>query len=207
MANIEQLKNRDYVLVIDKSGSMSASDTPTGQSRWDYAKESTMAVAKKLNEYDPDGITVIPFSGGFKVYENTTPEKVSDVFNENEPMGGTVLAPVLSHLFKSYLDRKSKGETKAHGEIVMVVTDGQPQDEAAVAQTIIDFTKKLENGDGEYGISFIQVGKDSGASAFLKKLDDDLQAKGAKFDIVDTKTMDELENVGLTEALIAALED
>lgn len=57
------------------------------------------------------------------------------------------------------------------------------------------------------GISFLQVGKDSGAHAFLKRLDDDLVKQGAKHDIVDTKTMEELETIGLTEALIAALND
>lgn len=83
MGNLDQLKNRDYVLVLDKSGSMETKDTPTGQSRWDYAKESTMAVATKIAEYDPDGITVIPFAGSFKVYDNVTPATVQNIFSEN----------------------------------------------------------------------------------------------------------------------------
>ena len=205
--NVERLKNRDYVLVIDKSGSMTATDTPSGKSRWNYMQESTVAVANKCNEYDPDGITVIPFAGSFKTYENTTPEKVNQIFSENEPMGGTVLAPVLKAIFNGYLARKKAGQAKASGELLLVVTDGQPQDENEVAKEIVNFTKQLDTGDDEYGIQFVQVGKDPGASAFLKKLDDDLTKQGAKFDIVDTKTMEELENIGLTEALIAALED
>lgn len=205
--NLEQLKNRDFVLILDKSGSMETKDTPTGQSRWDYAKESTIAVANKVCEFDPDGITLIPFAGSFKVYENVTPSKVEDVFKENSPMGGTVLAPVLQNVFNSYLQRKASAQTKANGEMVIVITDGQPQDESAVAKAIVEFTKKLDNGDGEYGVALLQVGKDATASAFLKKLDDDLGAQGAKFDIVDTKTMEELENIGLTEALVAALVD
>lgn len=205
--SLEKLQNRDYVLVIDRSGSMNDTDTPTGQSRFKYAEESAVAIARKLSEYDPDGITVIPFNGQFKPYENTTEAKVKDVFKENEPMGGTTLAPVLDHCFKDYLKRKAAGQTKANGEILLVITDGQPNDESVVSKTIIDFTKKLDNGDGEYGISFIQVGKDVAASRFLKKLDDDLEKQGAKFDIVDTKTMEELENTSLTDALVAALED
>lgn len=205
--NLESLKNRDFVLVIDKSGSMADTDTPTGQSRWAYAQESTLAIANKIAEFDPDGITLIPFAGSFKVHENVTPAKVKDVFAEHSPMGGTTLGPVLKSVFASYLARKTKGETKASGEMLIVVTDGQPQDDLHVAREIVEFTKKLDNGDGEYGVAFFQVGRDSAASAFLKKLDDDLTTQGAKFDIVDTKTMDELENIGLTEALIAALVD
>lgn len=207
MSNLERLKNRDYVLVIDKSGSMQEKDTPSGQSRWDYAQESTLAIAAKCEEYDPDGIKLIVFSGGFKTYENTTAAKVKEVFAENSPMGGTVLAPVLQSCFDDYLKRKAAGQTKANGEILLCVTDGQPTDEAAVAKTIVEFANKLENGDGEYGISFVQVGKDAGASAFLKKLDDDLTKQGAKHDIVDTKTFEEMENVGLVDALVAALDD
>lgn len=205
---MEQLKNRDYVLVIDKSGSMETKDTNVpNQSRWDAAKESTMAIANKLSEYDPDGITVITFASSFKKYENTTPGTVESIFKENTPMGGTVLAPVLRNVFEDYKKRKAAGQIKANGEILMVVTDGQPADESEVAREIVKFGNSLDNADSEYGISFIQVGRDQGASAFLKKLDDDLTKQGAKHDIVDTKTMEELENVGLTDALVAALTD
>lgn len=203
----EKLANRDYVLVIDKSGSMVDTDTPSGQSRWDYAKESAVAIAKTLSGYDPDGITVIPFAASFKVYENVTEAKVKDVFAENSPMGGTILAPVLKKVFADFLAKKKAGNVKANGEMLVVVTDGAPSDEKEVAAEIVAFTKKLDNGDGEYGIAMVQVGKDPLASKFLKKLDDDLTSLGAKFDIVDTKTMDEVETLGLTETLIAALED
>lgn len=205
--NTERLANRDYVLVIDKSGSMQTADTPAGKSRWDYMQESTLAVAHKCQSYDPDGITVVPFAASFKTYENTTPEKVQQIFKENEPMGGTVLAPVLKAIFSGYLARKKAGQAKASGELLLIVTDGQPQDENEVAREIVNFTKQLDSGDDEYGIQFVQVGKDAEASRFLKRLDDDLTKQGAKFDIVDTKTMEELETIGLTEALIAALED
>lgn len=207
--DVEKLKNRDYVLVLDKSGSMVETDTPTGKSRWEYAKESTLAIAQKISELDPDGITVIPFAGSFKVYENTTPQKVAQVFQENSPMGGTVLAPVLHRIFSDYLARKKAGHAKPNGEICMVITDGQPNDEDDVAKEIVWFGNQLPaaTADEEYGISFIQVGKDAHAASYLKRLDDGLSREGAKFDIVNTKTMDELENCGLTEALIAALED
>jgi Mg-chelatase subunit ChlD len=205
---MESLGNRDYVLVIDKSGSMSDSDTPTGQTRWEYAQESTVAIAREVcSKYDKDGITLIPFAGSFKVHENVTESKVKDAFKEHSPMGGTILAPVLKNAFDSYLKRKAAGQTKPNGEMLIVVTDGQPQDEAEVAKTIVQFGNKLDNADEEYGIQFIQIGKDAQASKFLKKLDDDLVSQGAKYDIVDTKTMEEVESIGLTETLIAALND
>lgn len=205
--NIDQLKNRDYYLVLDKSGSMEERDCPGGKTRWQYLQESVQAITNKIAEYDPDGVTVIPFSGTHKVYPNTTPQKVKDVFTENSPMGSTLLAAPLSAVFNDYLSAKKAGTAKSNGAMCIVVTDGQPSDEREVAQAIVNFTKQLENGDGEFGIAMLQVGKDAGATAFLKRLDDDLVKEGAKFDIVDTKTIDDIETIGLTEALTAALTD
>jgi Mg-chelatase subunit ChlD len=204
---MSKLENRDYVVIIDKSGSMVATDTTSGQSRFKAAEESTVAIATMLEQYDPDGITVIPFSGSFKVYDNTTAAKVADIFKEHSPMGGTILTPPLQYCFDTYLKLKADGKAKENGMIVLVVTDGQPSDGEQVAKAITAFTHKLDNGDGEFGISFVQIGRDAEATAFLKRLDDDLTGAGAKFDIVDTKTIDEVEQIGLTETLIAALED
>lgn len=203
----EQLQNRDYVLIMDKSGSMGENDCQGGKSRWDFAQESTVQMAREITKLDPDGITVIPFASNFKTYENVTEAKVKDIFKENSPGGSTVLAPVLHSVFADYQKRKAAGTLKANGEILVVMTDGAPVDEADVAREIVKFANTLSNGDGEYGIQFLQVGRDPGATAFLKKLDDDLVTQGAKWDIVDTKTMDEFENIGVIETLVAALND
>jgi len=201
----EVLKNRDYVILIDKSGSMGESDTPNGQTRYKYAEESTIALARKLEEFDPDGLTLIPFAGTFKVYDNVTANNVSSVFKENDPMGGTVLAKPLNAVFTKFISDKKAGTLKANGMICVVVTDGEPQDREEVSKEIVEFTKKLDNGDGEFGLLFLQVGKDQGATKYLRMLDDNL--KGAKFDIVDTKTFDELESIGILAALEASLND
>lgn len=63
------------------------------------------------------------------------------------------------------------------------------------------------NKDEELAISFIQVGRDIEATRFLKALDDDLQSVGAKFDIVDTVTVEDMENMSLSEVLLNAITD
>jgi hypothetical protein len=40
---MSKLRNRDYTLIIDKSGSMSTKDQAGGKSRWDVMQESTLA--------------------------------------------------------------------------------------------------------------------------------------------------------------------
>jgi vWA found in TerF C terminus len=200
------LENRDYTLIIDKSGSMATKDKPGGSSRWQIMQESTLALASKCEELDPDGITIYLFSGKFKRYDNVTAAKVGTIFQENDPSGRTDLAAVLADALNSYFQRKAAGQIPANGEIILVVTDGEPDDRKAVMDVILAATQKLDR-DEELAISFVQVGTDETATKFLKILDDDLGRAGAKFDIVDTITMNDMEDLTLKEVLLSAISD
>ncbi|MFN5064624.1 MAG: vWA domain-containing protein [Aphanizomenon sp.] len=200
------LENRDYTLIIDKSGSMATPDQKGGRSRWVAAQESTLALASKCEQFDPDGITIYLFSGKFKRYDNVTSAKVTQIFTENDPSGTTDLAGVLKNATDDYLQRKAAGQTKPNGETILVVTDGEPDDRKAVMRVIIEVSRRLDR-DEELAISFIQVGNDAQATRFLKILDDELQSAGAKFDICDTVTMDDMEDMSLSEVLLNAIND
>ncbi|MBC6431424.1 VWA domain-containing protein [Nostoc sp. HG1] len=200
------LENRDYTLIIDKSGSMATQDQKGGRSRWFTAQESTLALASKCEQFDPDGITIYVFSGKFKRYENVTSSIVGQIFRENDPSGTTDLAGVLKHATDDYLQRKADGQTKANGETILVVTDGEPDDRKAVMKVIIEASRRIDR-DEELAISFIQVGTDPQATRFLKVLDDELQSAGAKFDICDTVTMEDMEDLSLSEVLLNAIND
>lgn len=206
MTNNSIIEDRDYTLIIDKSGSMSTGDQVKGKTRWEAAQESTLALAKECESIDPDGITVYLFSGKFRRYDNVTADKVSQVYAENDPAGRTDLAAVLGDALDNYFTRKEKGDTKPNGETILVITDGEPDDRKAVMRKIIEASRKIDR-DEELGISLIQVGKDKKAREFLVALDDLLQEAGAKFDIVDTVTMDDMEGMTLTEVLLKAITD
>lgn len=204
----EDLGKYDYIVLIDKSGSMS--DPVGGNSnltRWQAAKELTHAVAQEAAKYDDDGITVALFSTKFTEFVNIDGgvQKVDEIFANNFPNGSTNTAGVLQHYFDDYLKRK-KATAETKPMIIICVTDGVPDDEPAVAKAIVNFTKKLDSDD-EAGIQFLQIGDDSHARAFLKRLDDNLEKEGAKFDIVDTKNADELDKVSLTDILVEAVND
>lgn len=202
----KHLQDRDYTVIIDRSGSMANNDMPGGKTRWSVARESTFAVAAKCAEFDPDGLTVYLFNNRPKRFENTTAQKVLQLFEEYEPAGGTNLAGALDDALGSYFQRRSAGQARPQGEIFVVVTDGEPDDQRAVMKTIIEASKKLTRAD-EIGISFLQVGNDAGATRFLKALDDELTRAGAKFDIVDTMTLDDMADRPLKDVLLGALFD
>lgn len=204
MIKIEDLSMRNYVLVIDRSGSMGEPISKTNKSsRWDTVKESAIAVARACEKYDADGIDVYTFNKSFQKFANTTAAKVSEIFSSVQPMGGTDFVPVLTDVFNTHF----KGDKPT---TVLVITDGEPSEgvsgQRALAKLIIDTTNKME-GDAELGVEFIQIGNDPAASTFLKKLDDELQSNGAKFDIVDVKTCDEMESMTIEEVLLAAVND
>ncbi|HEY9618157.1 MAG TPA: hypothetical protein V6C64_15025, partial [Microcoleaceae cyanobacterium] len=175
-------------------------------SRWFAAQESTLAVARKCEQFDPDGITVYVFSGRFKRYDNVTSSKVEQVFMENDPSGTTNLAGVLLDATNQYFQHKAAGQTKPEGETILVITDGEPDDRKAVMEVIIDATRRMER-DEELAIAFIQVGNDASATKFLKALDDQLQGVGAQFDICDTITIEDMGDLSLSEVLLNAISD
>lgn len=200
-----QLALRDYILIIDKSGTMCKKDPGCKVSRWNAVQESVYAIASKIIGLDPDGVSVYVFSGKFKAYKDvSSPESVNNIFLENEPMGGTVLAPVLRAAFTEYFTSKGTPKQKPNGATIIVVTDGEADDKTDVMMEISKAALSMTKPN-ELAISFIQVGKEDAASAYLKYLDESLSAICGGRDIVHTVKMDEIEDRGLTQVLIDAV--
>lgn len=197
--NQDQLSEYDFIVVIDASGSMSTEDMPGSRSRWQYMQETASAFARDLSKFDSDGIDVVVFSGAaVDTHQGVTPDKIDDIFRSRSPRGGTPLHEALTAALKC----AGKSDKK---DFIMVFTDGVPDDKAAAAKVIRDASNKL-NADDDLTFLFVQVGRDTSATAYLRALDDDL--KGAKFDIVDAKTQDEAEKFASTaDLVIAAIND
>lgn len=187
------LSEYDFIACFDSSGSMGTVDVK-GRSRWDAMQESAAAFCRDLERIDTDGIDVVVFGNeSVKSFQGVTADKVTEVFGAFSPRGGTPMAEALKEALK--LAGKSKKK-----DFIVVFTDGVPDDEAAVEKVIRDQANS-QASDDELTILFIQVGHDQHATDYLTKLDDNL--KGAKFDIVDAKTIDEANRFASTAELIA----
>lgn len=199
-----QLDGRDYVLLLDKSTSMNDNDGGS-QSRWQRAQEWTIGLVAEMVKHDPDGITVIPFAGSHTVYENVnSADMVKKIFAEVSPNGSTATGKVFAEVLGNW--RKTRGTEGFRPLTVVCVTDGDASDRELLKSSIVDCANSME-ADEECGILFAQIGSDPNATALLEYLDNGLQAAGAKFDIVDCKTADQLENITLAEALLEAVND
>ena len=167
-----EIKGRDYVIAVDRSGSMSEADCD-GTSRWGTCKESVKAACNHLQQYDPDGVDLYFYNASFKKIENVTSDKIDQEWNCVSPMGGTKFAPVLKDAFDNHFKKQERPTT------ILFITDGEAHDRAETEKVIKEAANKLEHND-ELCVSFLQIGKDRSAGAFLKSLDDDLQSSGAK---------------------------
>jgi Mg-chelatase subunit ChlD len=197
---LAQAKEYDYILLIDKSGSMSEkSNQMENGTRWDEVREFTESFARFAESVDDDGITVITFNTSATVADNVTAAKVSEIFKNERPGGGTALAPALKEAFK-------KKFASSKNAIILVMTDGEANDPSETKRLIIEAANKIER-DEQLAIQFVQVGSDPKAAAFLQMLDDDLQKAGAKFDIVNTLSEKEAGSLKVEQLLYQALND
>lgn len=197
--NIAKLQEYDFVVVLDASGSMAETDMPGGKSRWNYMQESLTAFASDIGQLDSDGFDLVVFGGSnISSFTGVNTDKLKEAFATRRPMGSTPLTEALTKA----LELAGKSDKK---DFIIVFTDGIPDDKASAARVIIEAANKQETDDS-LTILFVQVGKDAQAAAYLKSLDDDLT--GAKFDIVDAKTLDEAEQFATTaDLIIAAIND
>jgi len=190
-----RLSEYDFIVCIDTSGSM-AEPAKAGatRTRWEAVQESATQFARDMGKLDADGIDVVMFGGaaGVSSFQGVTADKVAEIFATRAPRGSTPLAEALT----AALALAGKSDKK---DFIIVFTDGVPDDENAAANVIKQQANK-QVADDECTILFVQIGDDARATAYLRKLDDSLT--GAKFDIVDAKTLAEAEQFASTAELV-----
>lgn len=198
------LKEIDIEFMLDKSASMSERDCPGNKSRWDYARETLMGLARAAEAVDADGLNITPFAGKFQTYRNAKAETVNTIFKENSPNGSTNTAIALKDRLEDHFRRREQGSTKP--TCIICMTDGAPTDTKAVEDVIIAATKRMKSDD-ELAIQMVRVGNDVGAAEFLKHLDDNLVKNGAAFDIVDTTDIGDTEDFSFEELVNKSFND
>lgn len=212
LMNTTLLYNRDYTLIIAKTSDEQTHKPPGFAQRWTAAQDAVLTLAQACEAHDPDGISLYVSCRSpqecseFKKYDRITSAQLPQVLEENYPPHQINLRQVLRAALADYFDRKTAGTTKANGEIILVLLDGEPNDRMAVARDIKDATHRIDT-DEELGIGFVQIGEDFLAQGFLTALDDYLKEMGAKYDIVNTRLLNTIESHSLTEFLLSTLYD
>jgi Mg-chelatase subunit ChlD len=193
--NLELNKGDNFFIAPDISFSMGEKDCPGDSSRMEYCKEKTIAFAREASQYDPDGITVLPFGAKVHLYDKVTANNASDIIAKLSPSEGATN----THLaIEKAWELHKAGSYKQ--SCLMIITDGAPTNRDAVTASIVKIATAIKDNEHEFGIIFLTVGVvNEDLRAFLTMLDDGIP--GAPIDIVDVQ---KLEDVDFTEAFSGA---
>jgi hypothetical protein len=208
---LDLLAERDIVFIIDESGSMRTADCPGDLSRWNWCGTQSIGLMQEASSKVKE-VTVCLFDAAFDVFPHCSLKKVEDIFATRGPGTTTWTAGPIEDRLRDYFDRRSHQE---HGQVkpllMVVITDGEPNvpvgyegGKEAVEQAIIRATQKMSD-PSEIRIAFLEVGHAAVGPDFLYNLDHMLVYKGAKYDIVTTKSFPDLVRIGLKRAIIDAI--
>ncbi len=154
---------RQYVLIVDRSGSMGARDGRG--TRWDSARVAVEKIIQTVFKYDIDhSVPLYLFDHQVEfVGECTDVGQVLDVFRAYGPRGSTDLAQVLAVAMEQYAGAKRPNYATVPGVTFLVLLDGGADDGAAVQNTLHKFADP-RNGyvanHSQIAVSFVQIGDD-----------------------------------------------
>lgn len=185
-ANFELHKGDQFIVGLDISGSMQATDCPGGASRFNYVLETMKTFIKEATKWDPDGISFYAFNTAVQAHPDVaTVEEINEMIKKLKVGGGTRTDLAITAAFKEHTDKKN-AQT-----FFMVFTDGEPSEPELVKKAIVDITNKVKD-EKEFRICFLTVGERSPElDKWLDDLDDHLDA--AKYDIVDIEKMEDVD--------------
>jgi hypothetical protein len=196
--NLELNTGDQFIIGLDISASMQTPDCPGGLKRYDYTLETLRMFVAEANKWDPDGVSFYPFGAKVHAYRDLQPADIESKLAKPVFEGMTMTHLAINEAWKEHVEKKNEQT------FLMIFTDGEPSDPQAVEQAIVDITKKVKD-EKEFRIEILTMGNRSDSlNKWLTDLDDNLVSKkGAKYDIVGIK---KLEEVDFNAAVMNALE-
>jgi hypothetical protein len=196
-----RIKNSEIVFVEDMSGNMRLPVGDTGLSKWDWAAGRIVDLADALSKGNSSTFTLIQcYQYVYETYRDLNALGLRQRLSSSRALEAANVTTPIVNIANEYFDSHSLKPL-----LLLVFTDGKSERgeslEIAV-KTILERTKNAE----QVRMVFFQIGDDSTGAAMLQMLDNDLTYAGLKYDIVDYVRFDELQDSGLSRALLEAYE-
>jgi hypothetical protein len=201
----ERLVRYDIELILDITGSMNYHDGTGNMSKFEWCHEQVRTLAQKLTPYKKT-FTITTFNTAYDTQTNCDPARVEQIYSSITPVGGTDLVDPLMARCEACLERQ---RASGQPQLIAIISDGLPnvpKDPKVVNRALVEFSQRLTK-PGEITITFLQIGDTFDGRDFCLDLDENLTNEGAKYDMVNTKTFDQLKNEGIVDALLDAVRE
>lgn len=204
-SRVSMLSKYQIELMLDRSLSMRRPDCPGGLSRWDWCSYQAVSVARALAPYVPEGLTITRFASEFDVHPHATPQDVVNILGRHDFQLGTCLCEPLVDRISAYMHTRTRSSKPL---LIGVITDGVPwprPEPRMVHRALVEASQLLPQG--EVTIVFFQIGGDDPRGRnYLMDLGNNLVDRGARYQYVHTVPFERLEQVGLANALVDAVQ-
>jgi hypothetical protein len=201
----EKLVRYDIELILDITGSMNDHDGTGNMSKFEWCHEQVRTLAQKLAPYKKT-FTITTFNTSYDTQSSCDPGRVEQIYSSIKPIGGTDLVDPLMARCEACLERQ---RGSGQPQLIAIISDGLPnvpKDPKVVNRALVEFSQRLTK-PGEITITFLQIGDTFDGRDFCLDLDENLTNEGAKYDMVNTKTFDQLKNEGIVDALLDAVRE
>lgn len=185
---LSALRGYDIVYIVDDSSLMGWTEPKSGIVPWPHARDALTFFSTVCAQWDEDGQDLYFLNHPHPV-RNATPEQIRDAFSTVTPIGGTNMGRALLQVAHDFFEGYDPYTTKPMN--VLAITDGMFSDDVySTVKWIVQQLDRREALPNAFGVQFVQIGADAGATKALEMLDDDLVDKGLSRDIVDTVPWD-----------------
>ncbi|KAL6066963.1 hypothetical protein QOT17_009170 [Balamuthia mandrillaris] len=137
--------SREYSLLISTAKSMLEMDGHNGRSRWEEAKEAALAFADICCDFDTDGLVDVFFYGEeeetSRPFQVTSAEELKQQFDVKPTAKKSFVTKCLQRAIDNF------PLTDMH--TIIVITDGQVNDQEKLIALIKDTAQQLENDESE----------------------------------------------------------
>lgn len=178
-------------------------DEPSGptreETRWDRAVTAINALSQQVTQIDPDGIDVYCFPGGSAPVDRYVHVKDSESMKEMVSARGPG-GPCIMHdaLNMAFADCKKRPGTRPCS--ILVITAAEPSDHKAVISSV---SRAINEQRGRLTVTFVHIGDDPRAEAFLRHLDSlDQHAVDTLKDEEIHNAMDEMQQPDFRKGLL-----
>jgi TolA-binding protein len=196
-----QIKDSELVFVEDMSGNMRLPVGDTGLSKWDWAAGRIVDLADSLSKSNSTTYTLIQcYQYVYEIYREQSPSSLRQKLGTSRAMEAANVTTPIINIANEYFDSHSQKPL-----LLLVFTDGRSERGESLEVAVKTILERAKNAD-QVRIVFFQIGDDSVGHAMLQMLDNDLTYSGLKHDIVDFVRFDELQDLGLSRALLEAYE-